>query len=657
MDNKDIASLENIGTTGQGRTIWGIKLTEKAALLPDGHRPSVLYSSTQHAREWIAAEVNRRQMKWYADQYRAGNPQIRALLKSTELWFVLVANPDGYQYTFLNPGTRLWRKTLRDNNNNGTIEVGDGVDPNRNYEEHWNYDNEGSSGVQSSDTYRGPTAGSEPETLAMQGLLTQLHPKFQINYHSFGKWLLYPEGWQVSTATADDPIYYALSGNKDNPAIPGFFPGLSSDVLYVTNGETTDFAHVRAGTLAWTPELSEGSPGSGFVFPDNEALVEAEFQNQLAFATDVAKSAKDPENPVSHLGIATKPFYFNSEDTYKAGVPLAMYKFSVSYGDPQEIRIVAKRSLGKVDLKYRINGGAVKTVPATEWDGGEKYGGKSDVYYHVMTAMVTGQNQGDSVQVWFEQKQGGNSGRAAKSESFTYTVAKKSTNRVLVMAAEDYSGASPPQTPGPHYLGYYLDALAANGIGADVYDVDANGRAAPDALGILSHYDAVIWYTGDDTVTRDLGRGPGTASRVAMDELLELRDFINEGGRVMYTGKNAGLQYTQALGAQRYDPTAANGDCSVPAIQQRCLILYGSPSSDLQNDVIEYWFGAYLTNAGAGLNDDGDVFDVLGVNEPFISPIVNLSINGPDSADNQNNANSFITTSGILPKDDLPAVR
>ena len=72
---------------------------------------------------------------------------IKSLLKNTELWFVPVMNPDGYQYTFLNPGTRLWRKTLRDNNGNGTIEVGDGVDPNRNYPEHWKYDNEGSSRV------------------------------------------------------------------------------------------------------------------------------------------------------------------------------------------------------------------------------------------------------------------------------------------------------------------------------------------------------------------------------------------------------------------------------------------------------------------------------------------------------------------------------
>ncbi len=103
----------------------------------------MLYSSTQHAREWIAAEINRRLLHWYIDQYRAKNKSVRKLLDSTELWFVLVMNPDGYQYTFQSPDTRLWRKTLRDNNGNGTIEVGDGVDPNRNYPEHWNYDARG----------------------------------------------------------------------------------------------------------------------------------------------------------------------------------------------------------------------------------------------------------------------------------------------------------------------------------------------------------------------------------------------------------------------------------------------------------------------------------------------------------------------------------
>ena len=48
--------------------------------------------------------------------------------------------------------------------------------------------------------------------------------------------------------------------------------------------------------------------------------------------------------------------------------------------------------------------------------------------------------------------------------------------------------------------------------------------------------------------------GPGNASRLAMQELLEVRDFVNEGGRALYTGQAAGQQYTPALGQQLYDP-------------------------------------------------------------------------------------------------------
>ncbi len=79
----------------------------------------------------------------------------------------------------------------------------------------------------------------------------------------------------------------------------------------------------------------------------------------------------------------------------------------------------------------------------------------------------------------------------------------------------------------------------------------------------------------------------------------------------------------------------------------RCLILYGSPSSDLQNDVIEYWFGAFLTNHFAGFDDDGKNLDVIGINTPFTGST--MSFNGGDSADHQffDDA-AFITTSGIL---------
>ncbi|HEY3015333.1 MAG TPA: M14 family metallopeptidase, partial [Nocardioides sp.] len=329
--NPQLVKLEVLGRTYGGRELIALKVTQGARGTRDASRPVVLYSSLQHAREWISVEVNRRLLHWYIDHWRANDKEIRDLLKRTELWFVLVANPDGYQYTF--DTERLWRKNLRDNDGNGQITNADGVDPNRNFNEHFKYDQEGSSPVFATDTYRGPSPASEPETRAMQGLLDRIKPKFQSNFHSFGQWILYPQGWQIGTPDADNPIYTALAGTDAHPAIPGFDPGISSDELYVTNGETTDYADSRDGTVAFTPELGEGTPGSGFVFPDDEALIQAEFEKTLAFDLALARSATHPADPVSPVGITTKPFYLDQVELDPENRPLAMFDFtfSVSY--------------------------------------------------------------------------------------------------------------------------------------------------------------------------------------------------------------------------------------------------------------------------------------------------------------------------------------
>jgi Zinc carboxypeptidase len=646
-DNPQLAKLVKLGTTLQGRDILAIKLTQNARRAADGSRPAVLYSSTQHAREWISTEVNRRLMQWYVEGWRTNDREIRKLLAETELWFVLVANPDGYEYTF--DAERLWRKNLRDNDEDGQITIADGVDPNRNYPNHFMYDEEGSSSIFSSQTYRGPEPVSEDETQALKKLLDDIGFEFQVNWHSAGEWLLYAEGWQTSTPTADDPIYFALSGNLDEPAIPGFHPGLSSDVLYVTNGETTDYAHATTGALAWTPELSEGCEGCGFVFPDDEALVQQEFERNRPFAHSVARSADDPDDPESALGIETKPFYIKSDDPYKEGIPGANFAFKYSYGDPQPVQVLAKRSLGAVTLKYRINGGPVQEARTSEWKGGERFS-PAAVHYREMRGMVTGTSPGDSVEVWFTA--GGET-----SESFTYQAVSETGNRVLVVAAEDYSGASPVQAPGPHHLQYYVDALAANGVAADVYDVDARGRVAPDHIGVLSHYDGVIWYTGNDVVTRRTGWGPGNADRLALDEILEFRAYMNEGGKVLYTGKRAGQQYSEAgVGRQFYDPKGS-GPCSSPPDppwdERRCLPLGGSEfGGDQVNDTLQYWLGGYVQVVDDGADPRGGLFDVFGVGAPFEG--LSWGFNGGDSARNQDSSSSFVSTSGILPPDDFP---
>ena len=638
--NRDIVKLVVLGHTEQGREIVALKLTRGARGVPDGSRPAVLYSSLQHAREWISLEVNRRLLHHYVNGWRTGDTEVRGLLRSTELWFVLAANPDGYQFTF--DHERLWRKNVRDINGDGQTTVGDGVDPNRNFDEHWGQDNEGSSPDPADETYRGPSPASEPETVAMQGLLNRIKPRFQSNLHSYGDWLLYPQGWQVGTPDADNPLYVALGGTDANPAIPGFNPGQSADTLYVTNGETTDYADSRAGTVAFTPELGEGVPGAGFVFPDDEGLIQAEFEKTLPFHLALARSAADPDDPASPVGISVEPFYLDQDDIdpQNGQQSLFDFRFTESYGDPQEVRVLAKRSLGEITLRYQVNEGPVQSAPTAEWAGGERYGPGNGTYYHVMRGTVTGTSPGDDVDVWFE-------GGGQSSDSFTYRAVSENGHRVLVLAAEDYTGASPvkPGVSSPQYLGSYADALAANGVAWDLYDVDAHARTAPDNLGVLSHYDAVIWYTGDDVVTREPGWGPGNASRLAMQELLEVRDFLNEGGRVLYSGQRAGQQYTPGLGTQLYDPFE-NRECSSdPAVLARCLALSGSGNS--QGDPIEYFFGAAITTPGGGIDPSTGVpYAIAGIDDPLTG--LSLDRNGADSAQNQASDSSFIATGDFL---------
>ncbi|HEU5179239.1 MAG TPA: M14 family zinc carboxypeptidase [Candidatus Polarisedimenticolia bacterium] len=640
-DNPQLVKLSVLGHTAQGREIIALKLTAGAATMPDGKRPAVLFSSLQHAREWISVEVNRRLLHYFVDNWRANQKEAKGLLQTTELWFVIVANPDGYQFTF--DSERLWRKNVSDNDGDGQITLADGVDLNRNFGERWGYDDEGSSPDPSEETYRGPSPASEPETQALQGLIGRIKPRFQSNMHSTGELLLYGQGWQVGTLDADNPIYVAVAGTDANPAIPGFNPGQSADALYVTNGETTDFADKNAGTVALTVELGEGEPGAGFVFPDNEALIQAEFQKTLAFHLGLVRSAMQPATPVSPVGIVPQPFYLDQDDIdpQNGHHSLFDFKFAVSYGDPQEVRVLARRSLGAVTVRYRINNGIVRTASTSEWAGGARYGPGNGAYYHVMRGQVTGTKTGDTVTVSF-------AGGGRTSGSFTYTVESNTDKRVLILAAEDYTGASPASTgaTAPSYLSFYADALTANGVAFDVYDVDAHGRSAPDNLGVLSHYDAVIWYTGNDIITREAGWGAGNASRLAMQELLEVRDYINEGGRVLYAGQRAGQQYTPDLADQLYDPFENLMCRSNDGVLPRCLALSGSGNG--QSDPIEYFFGATITRVDGGLDPQTGVpFNVAGIDEP-LTGAGPWSFNGADSAGNQNSNSSFFATADLL---------
>jgi hypothetical protein len=132
---------------------------------------------------------------------------------------------------------------------------------------------------------------------------------------------------------------------------------------------------------------------------------------------------------------------------------------------------------------------------------------------------------------------------------------------------------------------------------------------------------------------------------------------MNDGGRVLYTGKAAGQQYVLAGGAQLYDPKGV-GPCPNERFdERRCLPTFGSAfGGDGVNDVLEYWFGASTPIAGDG-NDPvtGAHFPATGIDVPFAA--LPFAFGTPGGAPNQDVSASFVATSGVLPPDRFPQFR
>jgi murein tripeptide amidase MpaA len=599
-ENPNIAAKTVLGQTKWGRNIIAIQVS-RGADGEDNGKPAVLYNAMQHAREWLAGETCKRTLEFFTKRY-GNDPQVTRLVNARQLWFVCVSNPDGYEYTFT-PGNRLWRKNLQDNNNDGQITGVDGVDPNRNFPVDWGLDNEGSSPDPSSETFRGSGPASELETKAMLKLWSMVDFAFQKNDHTAAELLLYPQGWQQYTPAADDPIFTALAGDDEDPGIPTFDPDLGAE-LYITNGDTLDTAYNQKGILAYTPEGTEAKDlsVSAFEYADDEGQLNTEWVKHRDFVLDLAESADDPANPDTHLGNTVRNFYVDS--------------FAYSYGDPQTVQVLAKRDLGDVDLKYRINGGAVQTADTTEWSDGQRYYQEAGEYYHRLRGQVTGTSPGDSVEVWFEQAGGAH----RSSASFTYSAANESANKVLVVAAEDYSGPTPGDLgdPGADYIDEYVAALTANGFSPDVYDIDARSRKAPHPLGVLSHYDAVVWYTGDDYLTREPGQVPGTGtSRLALDEIIAMRDYLNEGGKLVLAGKHTGQQYFEGFEFRNYGFPQPNESkfgewCDADLTEDRDGCIAHT------DDFFQYYMGSYLRvdNGGSWNAANNEVVPVVG-KSPF----------------------------------------
>ncbi len=246
-----VTAPQAIGTTAQGNTIWALKVSDNPSLNED--EPAVLFTGVHHAREPIGCTLCLDFIEYLASGYGT-DPLCTFLVNEREFWFVPVVNPDGYLYNeSTNPnGGGMWRKNRR-NNGDGSY----GVDLNRNYTFQWGYDNVGSSPTPSSETYRGPSPGSEPEVQAIMALCRQEHFVTAQHWHSYSNLFLYPWGYE-DILTPDDDAFDALAAEATMGI--GYASGTAWELLYNTNGDANDWGYGDASKpkiFSCTGEIGE----------------------------------------------------------------------------------------------------------------------------------------------------------------------------------------------------------------------------------------------------------------------------------------------------------------------------------------------------------------------------------------------------------------
>ncbi|MEZ4938926.1 MAG: M14 family zinc carboxypeptidase [Crocinitomicaceae bacterium] len=244
--------------THEMRPIYYVRISDNPGI--DEGEPQVLYTAIHHAREPASLSQLIYYM-WYLLENYSTNTEIQYLVDHTDMFFVPMVNPDGYIYNeTTNPnGGGMWRKNRR-NNGGGVF----GVDNNRNYSYEWGNSLNGTSTDPNDETFRGPSAFSEPENQAIKWLCENHNFAFAANAHTYGNLLLFPFGWENNTPTPDHDYFLGISEHMVQYS--GYTNQISS-ALYPAVGDSDDWMYggdlgTKPKIYAFTPEI--GSDDDGF---------------------------------------------------------------------------------------------------------------------------------------------------------------------------------------------------------------------------------------------------------------------------------------------------------------------------------------------------------------------------------------------------------
>ncbi|MFX0581284.1 M14 family zinc carboxypeptidase [Nocardia nepalensis] len=282
-------TLQAICLTGIAPAPMPVKAVAKAGLglvRPDGcalstvsNKPKLLLFAQIHAREIATGELMWRWIDYLADGYGI-DPEATSVLDSTEVWIVPVANPDGVEIVSATEGRpRFQRKNVDDAEPSCATEDpgnGRGVDLERNFSGRWG--EKGADADPCAQDYRGVAAASEPETRALEGLISAIFADQRgepgvdevpdsatgllIDLHSYGNYLITPS----VTAPEDAARLRRLAAQV---APEGFTSGTSTETVgYPTSGTSMDQAYGALGLAALVMEIGPRESDCAGFFPE-----------------------------------------------------------------------------------------------------------------------------------------------------------------------------------------------------------------------------------------------------------------------------------------------------------------------------------------------------------------------------------------------------
>ncbi len=467
------------------------------------------------------------------------------LVNRRELWFVVVANPDGYDFTFT-PDNRLWRKNLREINGEPGIQIGDGVDLNRNYPDLLELRRRG---LLARPDRRHLSRHRSPHPSPRRGRSTassarrlRVHGQLALGRRAAAlrPWL---PGSDRGSRRRDLPCavghrrrlrrFRAARPERPTPTTRTSPP--SSTRPTARRPSTSTSSH---GTLAWTPEMDVGDPDRGggpSVFSSRTPSPTSRTRSRRTSRSrstspsrptirptpSRTSGARPPVRDPAVLGLLRRPADRLGQRPARARRRLTMHW-------------TRQRRAGAERVHLLVGGRrALRRPPGRLLPRGSRRGHRHD---RRRRASASGSRAAASARRRSPT-------RCARTPTTACSCSPPRTTRVTS------NSPAYPSTTGPYFHELLHDALAANGVGYDVYDVDAEGRRAPDPLGVLSHYDAVDLVHGQRPAhPRVRARARGPASReLANDMIVNVRDFLNEGGKLLYTGQYAATAQLNAF--------------------------------------------------------------------------------------------------------------